>query len=92
MTQNLCNRVQWRAWVMGVLLCGAASLSGAQTSSLPSGVTSNWTPGAAAATLKAAPARVVTLATTAAPATTVYYNTSLTACPAGSTLNYFWYY
>ncbi|MDZ4143596.1 MAG: DUF6531 domain-containing protein, partial [Burkholderiales bacterium] len=90
MAKRFGSCVQWRAWVLGVFLCGAASLSSAQTSSLPSGATPNWTPGAAV-TQKAAPAPAVTLAATA-PTTTVYYDTSLTACPAGSTLDHFWHY
>lgn len=77
-------------WAAALLL-SAASLAGhAQTSSLPSGYTPNWvaTPGGASAV---APLRR-SLLTTQQELLKAYPDTSLTACPAGWKVKYFFYY
>lgn len=79
---------RWIAgWAMGTSLLMATAAM-AQTPSLPPGATPHWT----ISPPPAPPARRETASDPNAPQRVDYYDTSLTACPAGSRLGYFWYY
>ena len=77
-----------RAWAAGMAMMAALAGAWAQSSSLPPGTTPNWIARPAAApTVAAPPVRL-----SSALADKLYRDTSLTACPAGEKLQYFYHW